>query len=111
MQHFFEPGQLHGESTNIYDYFSNHELERVHKLISYFKNYNYEQPEIVSTLYAVWNNRIIQQETLTDNLLIEDFYGWSENKKKYELWRLENALQWMRQECLVPDGWGRVIKN
>ncbi|MCL4537402.1 MAG: restriction endonuclease subunit S [Nitrospirae bacterium] len=108
-QFVFKPGALHQKSKNLYNYFSKEELERAETLIRYFKNSNYEKPEIVSTLYAVWSNRILQQQEINDDLLIEDFYKWDENKKRYERSLLEKALHWMRKEGLVPDGWGWVI--
>lgn len=108
-QYVFKAGQNHAKSTNIYNYFSKEELLKVNEIISYFKNYDYEQPEIVSTLYAVWNNRIIRNQEISHDLLIEDFYNWDEQKKKYKQNRLEKALQWMRDKNFVPDGWGRLI--
>ncbi len=84
-------------------------MKRVDGIIQYFKNTTYEKPEIVSTLYAVWNNLIILQQEINDDLLIEDFYKWDKNKKRYKRPIVEKALQWMRQEGLVPDGWGKVI--
>ena len=83
----------------------------MNEIIAYFKKYDYEQPEIVSTLYAVWNNRIIRQEQISNDLLIEDFYTWDEQKKKYEHSRLEKALEWMSNKSFVPDGWGSVIEK
>lgn len=108
-RYIFKPGQNHLKSMNTYNLFTEDELKRVDRIIRYFKNSSYEKPEIASTLYAVWNNRIIQQQEINDDLLIEDFYKWDENKKRYERVVLERALQWMRQEGLVPDGWGKVI--
>lgn len=100
----------HDKSTNTYNYFSDKELKKVNDLISKFKNCNYEQPEIVSTLYAVWNNRIIKQEPITDELLKQDFLKWDQQKAKYKN-RLDDALQWMRKENLVPNGWGSIIEK
>jgi hypothetical protein len=110
-QFVFTAGQKHIKSINTYNFFSAEELQRVRNIISYFKKYDYEQPEIVSTLYAVWNNRIIRQQNISDDLLIEDFYNWDEQKKKYEKSRLQNALEWMRGELFIPDGWGNLIER
>lgn len=105
----FKAGLNHSKSLNTYNYFSREELGRVDKIIGCFRNYNYEQPEIVSTLYAVWNNRLIRQQEIDDKLLIEDFYKWDDSKKKYESTRLKNALEWMRNKTFIPNGWGKVI--
>lgn len=110
-QFVFSPGQNHDKSKNTYDYFSKEEFNRVNEIITYFKKYDYEQPEIVSTLYAVWNNRIINKQEIKDHLLITDFYAWDKQKKKYEETRLKKALQWMKDKEFVPDGWGKVIEK
>ncbi|MPT32642.1 MAG: hypothetical protein E2600_13475 [Chryseobacterium sp.] len=75
-----------------------------------FENTNYERPEIVSTLYAVWNNRIKKDETITDDLLKEDFLNWDPGKAKYKD-RLDKALDWMRENNVVPNGWGKEVKR
>jgi type I restriction-modification system DNA methylase subunit len=109
-QYTFFKGEDHDKSLNIYSLFSDNELEQVNVLINYCKNWTYERPEIIATLYAVWNNRIIKQEPVTDDLLKEDFLNWDEQKIKYKD-RLDNALKWMRENRIIPDGWGKVIKK
>jgi hypothetical protein len=79
-------------------------------LVNYFKKWTYELPEIIATLYAVWNNRIIEQKPITDDLLKEDFLNWDEQKIKYKN-RLDKALKWMRENRIVPDGWGKMIEK
>jgi type I restriction enzyme, S subunit len=106
----FSKAVNHSKSLNTYSYFSDEELAKVQKLIDYFKKSDYEKPEIISTLYAVWNNRIIKQQPITDALIKQDFLDWDENKAKYKD-RLDGALAWMRKEGVVPDGWGKVIEK
>ena len=65
--------------------------------------------EIISTLYAVWNNRLIKHEVVTDDDLITDFYAWSAHKADFSRVRVENALNYMRENQLVPHGTGRYI--
>jgi type I restriction enzyme S subunit len=82
--------------------------DKVNDLIDKFISHNYETTEIVSTLYAVWNNRIIRKEEITDELLKADFLAWDKQKVRYKD-RLDHILKTMREEGLVPDGWGKVI--
>ena len=103
-------GENQPKSTKTYSYFSTGELEQIDKLIDQFKKTNYEKPEIVSTLYAVWNNRIILNQPITDELLKEDFLAWDKQKARYKD-RLDGALQWMRDNQFVPEGWGKVIEK
>jgi hypothetical protein len=109
-QYAFSKGENHDKSLNTYSLFSVNELERVNMLINYFKKSDYEKPEIIATLYAVWNNRKIKQEPITDELLKEDFLHWNAQKIKYKD-RLDKALIWMREEGIIPDGWGEVIEK
>lgn len=101
-------GPKHDASLKTYDFFSEAELTRVNALVDLFKEWNYEMPEIISTLYAVWNNRLIKGETISDDHIKRDFLAWDPNKIKYEE-RLDRALQWMREHSIVPDGWGKSI--
>jgi hypothetical protein len=64
---------------------------------------------IQTTLYAVWNNRIIKQEQITDDLLIADFYAWSKHKADFEEARVRKALNYMRDNNIIPVGWGKYI--
>lgn len=68
------------------------------------------QCEIISTLYAVWNNRIIQKESITDELLKQDFLAWDKQKVKYKN-QIQTELDWMRTEAIIPEGWGRLIER
>lgn len=84
------------------------EESKIDAFLNKFKKSTWEQCEIVSTLYAVWNNRIIKQQSITDDLLKQDFLNWDKNKAKYKD-RLDNALTWMRDKGITPDGWGKYI--
>lgn len=85
------------------------ERERIDLLLSKFRHSSWEQCEIVSTLYAVWNNRLILNQDITDDLLKQNFLNWDTKKIKY-LDRLDGALQWMKDKGVVPDGWGKLIE-
>lgn len=65
--------------------------------------------EIVSTLYAVWNNRIIKEQPINDDLLLKDFYDWSAHKSDFSPDLVLRGLNYMRDNRIVPVGWGRYI--
>ena len=83
--------------------------EQVDALIDKLNTMDLAGAEILSTLYAVWNNRIIKQEQITDDLLIADFYAWSKHKADFEEARVKRALDYMRKENIIPTGWGKYI--
>jgi len=103
-------GENNDKSLKDYGYFSDEEKQKINDFIKIFDHTNYERPEIVSTLYAVWNNRIKRNEPITDELLKEDFLNWDAGKAKYAN-RLDKALEWMREKDVVPSGWGKEIRR
>jgi type I restriction enzyme S subunit len=103
-------GENINKSQNTYNFFSPDELNKVNELIALFKKCNYEQPEIVATLYAVWNNRIIKNEEISDELLKADFLAWDSHKIEYKE-RILPALDWMRKKNIIPNGWGKIISK
>ena len=104
-------GGNNDKSRKDYGYFSAEELTKVNHLLGLFKKSDYRVPEVVSTLYAVWNNRIILKQEISDEILIRDFYDWDKHKSVYTKSQVENSLNWMREKGLVPDGWGEVIEK
>ena len=92
-----------------YEKYSKELREQVDALIDKLNTMDLAGAEILSTLYAVWNNRIIKREQIADDLLIADFYAWSAHKADFEEIRVRKALNYMRKENIIPTGWGKYI--
>ncbi|HCY39925.1 MAG TPA: hypothetical protein DHV48_00960 [Prolixibacteraceae bacterium] len=97
------------ELEDIFNTTFESERERIDAFLSKFRKSSWEQCEIISTLYAVWNNRLILNQKITDDLLKQDFLDWDAQKIKY-MDRLDGALQWMEDKGVIPVGWGKLIK-
>ncbi|MFD2555455.1 restriction endonuclease subunit S [Sphingobacterium tabacisoli] len=69
------------------------------------------EAEIIATIYAVWNNRIIEDTSISDGELIEDFYKWSDRKQQYTIEQIMIGLKWLRDNNLEPKGFGKLIKK
>ena len=69
------------------------------------------EAEIIATLYAVWNNRILEDKTVTDEELLNDFYQWSDRKQQYATEQVLLELQWLRTHQMEPKGFGKLIKK
>lgn len=74
-------------------------------------NFTEDESEIIATLYAVWNNRILDQLEISDDLLISDFREWSSRKLRYSDEQLLQGLEWMNKTGFVPRGFGYKIKE
>lgn len=66
-----------------------------------------EQAEIVATLYAAWNDFLIDGTAVTDDALVaEVMNNWHPDKDKITEQQWRAAIPWMRQHGLVPTGYG-----
>jgi len=84
-------------------------LERMNFLIARLKTATTEQCEIVSTLYAAWNDFLIEGNSPTDPEIIDQASKaehWHENKDLIAKDKWPKALAWMREQNIVPEGWG-----
>jgi hypothetical protein len=84
----------------------------IDKLIRLFKTARTIQCEIVATLYGAWNDFIINGENPTDDQIVDEVLtNWHERKERIKRDRWLAALGWMRQEGIVPAGYGVSTKN
>lgn len=81
----------------------------VNQIIELFSNKSWEFCELISTLYAVWNNRIINKEDITNKLLTQDFLKWNESKIKF-IDKIDYGIKWIKDHNLEPLGWGNIIE-
>lgn len=99
-------------AIELSDLFAEHfssEKDAIDLFLLQFKRATWEQCEIIATLYAVWNNRILKKQVVSDILLKQDFLDWDPNKAKYKH-RIDAALTWMKDKNIIPKGWGKIIE-
>jgi hypothetical protein len=82
-------------------YFSKNK-EAIHSIISLFRTKKTHYVELVATLFACWKEIIDNNQTLTNDLILEKLYSWSEEKKKYKVEEVLEALDWMKDQNLTP---------
>ena len=76
-------------------------------LVDLFKDMNTEATEAVATLYAVWNDALIDGQQPDDAAVIRGFLQeWHKDKNKFKQADLQTWLDWMRRHGIVPQGSG-----
>lgn len=103
------PTAMIDELEQVYETYPQTIRDAVDSLINKIKKMDLARAEIVSTLYAVWNNRIIKEEQISDDLLLTDFYAWSKHKSDFSRDLVLRGLNYMRKEGIIPVGWGKYI--
>ena len=78
------------------------------QLIDRFKDYDTRQVEAITTLYAVWNDSLLDGEMPTDDRIIRGVLEeWHPEKKdKFSVADLKTWLAWMGRNGVVPTGTG-----
>lgn len=92
------------EKYNKYyhSYFSN-DSEKIEWLISAFKTSKTNKVELIATLFSCWKELLRSNKEFTEELLIESFYEWSKEKKKFDIKEIQNGIHWMKTTNLVPS--------
>ena len=107
----YTPTPLISEIEQLFEQYPQEKQNAINNLLSKIKIMDIERVEIASTMYAVWNNRIIKKETITDDLLLSDLYAWSRHKSVFTEASVLKVLNYMRQEGITPTGWGSYIEK
>ncbi len=64
-----------------------------------------EEVEIIATLFAVWNDFLIDGVEPTDEIIISDVReNWHERKARFTPQALGRWLDWLRRENFIPKG-------
>ena len=110
-EHKYRPLEKQGQIDGYYQSFFQPVVNRLDNLFTLLADVTDIEAEIIATLYAVWNNRIILNQPVAEELLIEDFYNWSDRKLLYTPEQLQKGLQWLHTNNIVPNGFGKEMKR
>jgi len=84
-----------------------HEVER---LLAWMVPMNVEQAEIVATVFAAWNNLLLDGKQPTDDqIIVEARENWHPDKLRIDRPRFFRAVKWLREQGVVPEGKGKRV--
>jgi type I restriction enzyme S subunit len=83
------------------------------RMLSLFADRSTEEAEIIATLFAAWNDFLIDGKSPTDEEIIREVReNWHQRKERFSASLLARWLGWMRTNRLVPQGHGpRTIQQ
>ncbi|OQP65862.1 hypothetical protein A3860_14810 [Niastella vici] len=106
----FTPGDNIGSLIKDYAVYFREKGKQIVFVIQQLKDKSTHESELIATLYAVWNNRLIKKKPVKINLLVEDFFNWSPKKKEeFQPEEVLTTYKWMKQIKFVPSGFGKII--
>lgn len=107
----FIPDENAGKLVKKYGEYFKDKARKISFVLKLLKDKNLDDVELISTLYAVWNNRIIRKEEITSEVLANDVFSWSEEKNKYTRAEIKLMYEWMNENRLIPVGFGKEIRR
>lgn len=90
------------------------EMPRIDEVLSLLGNFKTRECEIVSTLYAAWNDLLIDGGSADDAAILHEASSaerWHKSKEQIARERWKKALQWMKDKGLVPVGYGKHTRH
>lgn len=85
-------------------------LGQVEGVLTWMLRMTVQQAEIVATVYAAWNNLLIDRRSPSDDEIAhESRENWHPNKLKIDRERFLSAIKWLRKEGVVPNGTGKRV--
>ena len=84
---------------------SDDQLKEFDRLLDLFAAKTTEEAEIIATLFAAWNDFLIDGHTPSDDEIVKEVReNWHESKARFIPAQLKESLNWMRRNHLVPQG-------
>lgn len=86
-------------------------LQEIRRVIDLFANMKTtHEAEVVATIYSGWNNLIIRKTQIDDEAIVtEARENWHDSKLKIERQEFFNAIEWLKNNNLIPQGNGREV--
>jgi type I restriction enzyme S subunit len=112
-RYVYRPLEKRGEHKKYLAHWQS-EMPRIDEVLSLLGTFKTRECEIVSTLYAAWNDLLIDGGTAEDVSILYEASSaerWHKSKEQIAPERWKKALQWMKDKGLVPVGYGKHTRH
>lgn len=105
------PMEKCGGHKEYFDRYFSTQRGTIQAIIDLLRPLDSQRCEIVATLYAVWNDYLLDGESPTKNQIVNGARNnWHASKQAIPEDRWAKALTWMREKRLVPKGSGEKTR-
>ncbi|MBI0533846.1 hypothetical protein [Sphingomonas sp. TX0522] len=107
MVRYCATGKKGGNTADLCKWLGSERYAKLDYLIKVLSGLKTHSAEAIATLYAVWNDALIEGRSPTDEQIISAFFGWHPKKgENFSPDELPHWLDWMRRHGIVPTGSG-----
>jgi type I restriction enzyme S subunit len=105
--HRYQPGPFISDRLRAASVVLGERQQAMDRLLDLLSHLDTEQAEIVATLFAAWNDFLLDGQHPSEEQIIREVRdNWRESKMRFAEERLRLALVWMRSHQLTPRGIG-----
>lgn len=108
--HAYRPLSLAGQHRQAYNRtWSANEQARIEQVIELMRDWDTDRCEMTVTLYAAWNDFIIEGRLVTDEAIVDEvMHRWNEAKLRFSKGKWLAVLSEMKKhDLLTPTGFGK----
>ncbi|NNA58258.1 restriction endonuclease subunit S [Pseudomonas koreensis] len=108
--HSYRPLQKAGQHQQAYSSaWSDTERATIHQVIELMRGWNTDRCEMTVTLYAAWNDFILEGHSVTDEAIVDEvMHSWNDTKLRFSKNEWLTVLSEMKKhEILIPTGFGK----
>ena len=103
----YVPLERHEAYKQYYERYFADKHAVIQRLIDLLRPKDTQFCEVVATLYGVWNDFLLAEQHPSDaDMFREAVTNWHDKKREIPTGLWPKALRWMRENDLVPTGWG-----
>lgn len=103
----YQAASLPAEATRQLETLFGIKMAELNRLAGLISGWSSLDAELYATVYAVWNDLLIENQTASDADIINGVKNWSKEKDaKYTQLEIAEATAYLRREKLMPWGFG-----
>lgn len=88
----------------------NEKVTQLNEMLALVLPFDLQEAEVLATTYAGWNNLLLDGLTPTDEEIVtESRENWSKRKLGIDRKEFFDAIEWMRNNGMVPGGTGKRV--
>nr|WP_232610173.1 restriction endonuclease subunit S [Leptospira santarosai] len=96
--------------TRVSNQLDSKDLQKIKNLIQDFMPLDKLRSEVVATLFAAWNNLLIEgKQPTNEEIIFEARENWTPEKLKIPRENFLKTLLWMRRKGYIPEGKGAIV--
>jgi len=98
----FVPMENFGNHKQYFNRYFIQVSEKIQWLIDTLRKEKTDWVELIATLYACWMELELNKKIVSENTLLPLLYSWSKEKQKYSQSSALSAIQWMKENNVIP---------